>query len=483
MPQVSRMLSLCGVLLCLVGCGPHPVHHVQSELLLDGSIERAILQPNSSVFDEKQWDHVRRETGQAYDRYEGDLTVDDIPGDTPVDRQVANVPKVFARKRLQPNDEIPPHVEFRRESLDAASTLKLERSVQDFGFVTDCTWTETLTEVVDVADAVRARREFVTLFVDQCERAFKRWFEPEYDSVELVRWLRTDGEVLLEGLFQIVVFRDRTKSEQRQDEALHAALWKVFADHGRRYGIEIPPIDPKSNDFEKTPPEVTEAFEKLLARIVSQHLQRRDGQPVDDAAIRKLFFAKDQETQEKLDAQWNAAKAEYPGGEDAYQAAEQKLAARIFGIHGGLFGSPDPFRCTVKLPGVIVESNGVLLSERVVQWKFLARAAYPHGYTMHARSIAVWDAQLPGLQPDWSKDRRNWIKLVELAARDRQLAEAMRECRAVRSLYPLEKLLTPSESDLQRHAREVLRILSTGKKKTARRAGSHGRGGMFVFNH
>jgi len=465
-----RLVLVCVVML-LGGCGPHPVHHVQSELLPDGSVTRAILQPKHAVFDADQWDRVRKPDGtKSYDQYEGDITVAEIPGDVPTDKNSAKVSKVLAITKVKAGQEIPPHVEFRAEGIDEPSTLKLERSVRDYGFVSDCSWTETLTEVVDLADAVRARREFATLFADQCERAFKRWFDPEFDSTELVWWLRTDGDVLAEGLFQIVVFRHRTGSEERQDELARAALWKVFANQCRRYDVDVPKIDPQSNYFVNTPLEVTEAFEKLVARVVAKHLKRRDGQPVDEAAIRKIFFSEDKLATEKRDAQWQEAVAEYPGGTDAYQAAERKLAARIFGIHGHfILGGRDRFRCTVMMPGVIVESNGTQLSERFVQWRFHTGDAFPQGYTMSARSIAIWDAQLPGMQPERAQDRRHWFKLIELASRHQKLAEAMRECRAVRSLYPLEKLRREPESDLQRDAKDVLRILSSGNKDSATR--------------
>lgn len=470
MSLLCRLALVCVVML-LGGCGPHPVHHVQSELLPDGSVTRSILQPEHSVFVADQWDRVRKPDGtKSYDQYEGDITVAEIPGDVPTDKNSAKVSMVLATTRVKAGQAIPPHVEFRAEGIDEPSTLKLERSVRDYGFVSDCSWTETLTEVVDLADAVRARREFVTLFADQCERAFKRWFEPEFDSTELVRWLRTDGDVLAEGLFQIVVFRNRTGSEERQDEIARAALWKVFADQCRRYDVDVPTIDPKLDYFAKTPPEVTDAFEKLIARVIAKHLKRRDDKPVDEAVIRKMFFTDDKLVTEKHDAQWQEAIAEYPGGKAAYEAAEQKLAARIFGIHGHFtLGGRDRFRCTVTMPGVIVESNGTQLGERHVQWRFHTGDAFPQGYIMSARSIAVWDAQLPGMQSEWAKDRRHWFKLIELASRHQKLAEAMRECRAVRSLYPLEKLRMAPEADLQRAAKDVLRILSSGNKDSPTR--------------
>ncbi len=470
MPRVLRVALLIGASL-IVGCGPNPVHHVQSELLLDGSVDRAILQPLGKVFDEQQWDESRSpDAGKKYDNYDGDLTLPSIPGEPQQRRSDGhqNPVMILARKRVKPGDVIPLHVEFRREGIDESSTLKLQRVVNDYGLVTECLWDETLTEVLDITDSARARRELVTLFADQCARTFKRGFEPEYDATELISWIRTNGGDAFEEFFQSALQCAAHEDADARINRFDRIAARLLKEQAKKFDVALdePQTDPSAPPSPKLFSSVSEAaVQNLWFRIAARNLKRRDGQSVNDEAVRRLMLdAQGHLFSEQWNEHWRAAMADYPGGEAAFQQIAAKLMGRICGIHGGLFGvlgSREPFRCSIKMPGVIIETNGTQLSEREVQWRFTALQAFPRGYAMKARSIVVCTDRFPGMRADWAKDRRNWLTLVTLAAKEPRIAKALRECRERRSLHPLEVLRTQQkDSDLTDDVHRALKILS-----------------------
>ncbi len=450
--------GVCGL---MSGCGPNPVYHVQSELLPDGAVDRCVLQVDQQVFDAKEWDEANEVgQGQSFDKFDGDLTQVPIRWDKPSSNS-SKVSHVLARKRVKAGDKVPQHMEIRREGLERSSTLQVERVVNDFGLLTEFRWTETLTEEVDLIDAAAARRELVDMVGDQLERTLKRYFAPDYDSTELMDWLRLDGSKLFERLYQV-----QLESSQQPRSNFEPRIRREFEMLFERLEVKLPMKSDADGqetfDFDK-------AVILLMERLVTSKVKRMDGQPIDVEELKRNFVPRDGgPSSDRFAEAWTAAMVDYPGGELAFKEDIGKLARRIWGLHGAhyfILGSQNPLRCVVKMPGVLVESNGTQLGDREVVWRFTAEEAFPTGYVMKARSISMWDGVLPGMHLDWNKDRHNWLALVELVNADVRLAEVLRKCRQNRSLFPLEKLAAESpDHKVKTRAGQALQILIANER-------------------
>lgn len=460
---------LCCLLVLAVGCGPKPPqHHSQSELLPDGSIERVVLQPQGSILKRDEWDLVASiEKGRTFERFDGDLSTPVTPAqlasDDPVEGPLAKVEMVLARKIVKRGDQPPHSVEYRNEQLpDQVSSFRVERVINEYGLLTEFRWTETLTEVVDLVEARRARREFGELFMGRIELAAQQLFEPEYDATEVLKWLRTDGLESFEDLAQAWLQTSRDHRVDGRNAAFVKVADKILAEQCRK--LQIEPVG--FAKFMELPKEAQDEFAtKFFARLLTQKLKRRDGKPVEERRVLEQFLdEKQQQPHARVDAAYEAAFDEFPGGRKAFNDRAERLAAKHFGIHGlaDIFGRAEHFRCTVKMPGIVVETNGILIGDRDVQWKFQRNEAYPDGYAMQARSVVPNAAAISGLRADWPTNRRCWLRLIELVEADTELAESLRQCGKQKSLDPLEQLLqTAPQLETRDRARKLLSALKS----------------------
>ena len=147
-----------------------------------------------------------------------------------------------------------------------------------------------------------------------------------------------------------------------------------------------------------------------------------------------------------LTARLNAARERgienYPGGRDAFELKLAQLATRIWGVHNMFMGASfEAFQFTLDVPGLIVETDGVLLSDSQVQWRFNASDAYPAGYTMRVTSLEdrTLDMAGEGAKPR-ALSRRELLEIVKRLDADEALLDVARKCRSDVSFVPLQEL-------------------------------------------
>ncbi len=127
------------------------------------------------------------------------------------------------------------------------------------------------------------------------------------------------------------------------------------------------------------------------------------------------------------------------GSVDAFGEALDPLAVRILGHYQSeFFGAARKFHYTLEMPGPIVETSGVLLTDRKARWTFSAGDAYPFGFSMHSRAL-VAQPQLESelLGKPVLTDRARMLQYVELLRSDDALLTALRSCAARSSMKPL----------------------------------------------
>ena len=157
-------------------------------------------------------------------------------------------------------------------------------------------------------------------------------------------------------------------------------------------------------------------------------------------------------------------------GREAFELKLAKLATRIWGVHCVFLGSSlEKFQFTLDLPGVIVEADGVLLSDSKVQWQFSASNAYPAGYRMHVKSLDDRTVDIPGTDSGGVQrkplTRGELLEIVKRLHADETLLAVARECQAARTFAPLlehsEKLgKDPESAEQAAIARKLLRTVS-----------------------
>src|SRR4051794_13425117 len=85
---------------------------------------------------------------------------------------------------------------------------------------------------------------------------------------------------------------------------------------------------------------------------------------------------------------------------------------------------------TLSVPGKVVETNGQLLADDQVRWRFAAIEAYPLGYEMSCRSLeGQTRVQKDLLQEERLGTRATMLAYVALVGNNPKMLEVLRECR------------------------------------------------------
>ena len=425
----------------VTGCGSNHVRHTQTTLLPDGSVDRAVLLPlkdtPEAVFKDNAWTQTTHLRQKTFDDFTGDIRKLPVQAEFPKGK--AEEAFFAGWRKFAPDEKLPEH--FFKQGLDETRSSHFEQrpAVHDYGLVTEYVWQETLTEVCEVNDAAKARREFATLYCDHVEFALKHGLDKSYDTTELVAWLRGEGTDWFEELAQIH-WSELAKRPRHVDGAPNPVALKRFEDCCRRHQLTVKLV-PFLNEPNET------AIKAFVRQLIQRTVKRRNGLSVDPDVLTLLahFGKPDSKTvPEAVTNKWDAAWMEFEEnapGKEAYELKLKQLATRALGVHGGglwIVPMSPRFQATQTMPGQIVETNGMLLSEGVARWSFTAADAFPDGYDMRVRSIVISPDKLPGLAASWSTDRAAALKLIELVKSDEGITAALRDCRKHRSLDPLK---------------------------------------------
>jgi hypothetical protein len=420
-----RLANVLAVLAAamLAGC-EQKVFRAETSLAAGGTVRRAIYQ--------------QLEETPAEARHDGVWEKQTFAGERPAARwsePISALPVVAAQNPLKyfaawgsfaSVDKIPNH--YRRKLGEGLPECTLERQVErtDYGLVVEHVWRETLTDTISMDEQPAARRELVGLLIDVGEATLAEHLGPDYDTSGLRQWAETDGTAWFVELTD-VVYEFGQRKALRDVKALQQRLVKVCT----RYGLHL-----GDDDFNKAWNKAAPPFFKAL---FVKHLRRKDGQPVDEKLIEELVAANTGPAAAKLEAAQKKVIAERFGGQEKLEARLKALLARVLGTNLEILGSPRRFYFTAELPGLVVESNGTLISESTAEWSFEAFDAFPAGYEMRCRSLAAdVRTQEKLLGKARINSRADLTALVALCKADEPaLRNALVECRKQQSLEPL----------------------------------------------
>jgi hypothetical protein len=350
---------------------------------------------------------------------------------------------ISERGRFRTANDIPDY--FKAEPLPGSNLPagKLARGYtrHDYVFVVEHRWRETLTDVVQLSDMLRARDELAKLLIDYSQDCLNEAFGTEYEFGELLEWLRADGKAWFTEASDFMFAHCVNHKGPTARTALLDGLADLCAKHGLQFKNQGPWM---------TGDNLTQAVKTFLTARIQKHVRRkRDGQLVDEATARawveQFAASKGIQAPEGPNA-WQKAQESVlkrrHGGKEAFDMHLHSLLTRVFGLYFfdliGLRGFEFDYSMTV--PGEVVETNGLLVSKNRVRWQFGGFDAYPFGYEMLCRSFEVKVPILANLPPgDEQKTREFLLSFVSIVSVDNcdALLSVLRECQQQKDLTPL----------------------------------------------
>ncbi len=457
---LPRSLCAVGLLFCLIsGCGQQ-IYRAETTLEPDGQISRAIYQPVDDTPVEAlapaAWSGVTYASQIDNDAWTG--KIDQLPlAERDRDHEYFAAWGRFASPAKVPATYFktaPPGL--------PNGKLVVQYAQNDYIFVTEYDWRETLTDIVSLDDMRRGRRQFLEVVIPLLRKCLETGLGNEYDVDGVVEWLNTTGSDWF------VELTDAFFEAGTRDQLPPNTGWKeTLADVCGRYGLKLRDANGRVFDDDRARKQVAE----FAGEILKQRLKRRDGRPLSQTTVDDLLewvnlidppqsqnprLARlDGVAQKVIEAQF--------GSQEEFAGLIRPLAARMLGLYRmEILGPPRRFHYQMQLPGSIVETNGTLLGGDKVLWTFEAVQAYPYGYEMRARALAPNAAvQQAFLNSEPLTSQADMLAYLNAMNSDFMLGEALRMCVKKKSIDPLyaARVRTVTEDGNTRPYDTVLRLL------------------------
>ena len=452
-------------LACLTagGCGKL-VYRAETTLNADGSVDRAIFQPQretpAEVLQAERWQQVTYSPEREPEKWEKPIS--ELPTTAP-DK---DLPYVAAWGHFKSAADLPDH--FLKKAVEGLSDGKLVRDVVvvDYTLATEYHWRETLSDTVTLPAMHKAVADLSDLMIDLLRHTLDEGLGKEYDATSLIKWCRKEGKSWVkdaaDALFELGI-RKGLKNREQVDVTL--------ARVGSRHGLQL--VDDEGAPLSRD--EMQAALREFFQNLIRENVKRKDGQPVPEEVLHSLLdllkpaAPKQEDGPPARENRFEIAckkviERKYDGAE-AFQKRVGALGMRIAGLYQSeIFGPPRLFHYTLKVPGRIVETNGSILSENEVEWSFDSTEAFPFGYTMECRSLVPSpDAQRKLLNSEPLQKWEDLVSFGRILSKDNDLTDVLKACVAADSLKPFydhHKMLQSDEgSEPYRNARRLFHLL------------------------
>ncbi|WP_165228459.1 hypothetical protein [Aquisphaera insulae] len=370
----AMMAFLAGTLAC-GGCGAPLLVQVETTVQPDGSCTRTIWQPEGELLPAaaKSPDWAARWTG---------IEAVVVP---PALRDVAPHPerKYFRAVGVFPSvAAIPDHYERSAPELPGGPSSVFKRAYgrRDLGFVVEHRWEESVTNIVNRADFIRARDELLDRGLPMLDECIDRVYGVDFDVSGLHDYLRRDGRLLLEKA-ALIYFEINSR------HLAEKAATVEFARTARAVGLDL--LDAKGSVVDSD--EASRRVREYQRHRLVLGVRHRDGSRLTPSEVDAILA---------------------PGPGSPYTArAEEYFKTHQDDLKGllgpmvrmtGLYHSVIPFAPSgastvrfafrIQLPGEIVETNGKADGPARASWRFSGDDLYPSGLSMRARSLEIDEA-------------------------------------------------------------------------------------------
>ena len=318
--------------------------YINTALYRDGSVYRE--------FD--QHEEVTREASQRPERWdyvlvEGERIIAGGQFDA-----VSQIPRHFEKFA------IPVHGATKEVGLEfPGSTLERDLAVTDHIFLTEYRWEETLTDIVKLQDVPNALEDTKQFFSHRHKSWLGAVLAPQHDPQPFMEWVETQFLEVYEKQMYTLLEAGLLKDSHWYDSGeFQDRLKAMEAPLGNRGSIGF------FGDFPAS----------ILVPLGEDEFIRRFIPEENAQSVKERF-------EDGPDDDWLAKNY---GSEEQFWAEVSRLAIRLFGVY---FGAVSEFQFEVEMPVDVVETNGVLLPDNRVLWRFQGAAAYPLGYRMYARAM------------------------------------------------------------------------------------------------
>jgi hypothetical protein len=431
---------LCAALVSIAasGCG-QKFYRAETTLAADGRVSRAIYQPaDDTPLDARQagvWSNMTYAAEIRPEKWSGGIR------DLRIAAADKDRPYFAAWGEFASPAKMPAHYLMPAPRGVPNGKLAVEYEREDFIFVVEHRWQETLTDNVTLEGLHASRRQFVDVAIPLVQKCLETGLGPEYEVEGVVAWLRDSGRPLFDEV------TDAFFEAGARGQLPPSDKWKeTMADVCARHGVQLRDADGHLLDYDRG----REVVAQFVERVLRDNLRKRGGGQVPRQVIDDLLEWLNLKDHPKsanprlarLDGLAREVISEQFGSQQKFEELIAPLGARMFGLYRSeILGPPRRFYYTLQTPGVIVETNGVLLADNRTAWKFEAVEAYPFGYPMKCRALVAQvelQRQLLGGQP--LAGRASMSELVTLLRGDYALRETLRTCVRQESMEPLTRL-------------------------------------------
>jgi hypothetical protein len=436
MGRCRSLYALCVIVaLWTSGCG-QKLYRAETRLEADGRVSRAIYQPADDTPLDARAAEVWTKT-----TYAAEIRPENWSGsirDLPAAAADKDHPYFAAWGEFKSPEKVP--ATYRKPAPPGLpdGKLALDYTRDDYVLVIAHRWSETLTDIVTLDDMHRSRRQFLEVVIPLVSKCLEKALGPDYETDALVAWLESTGRDWFVELTDAFFEAGARNQLPPNDE------WKqTLADVCGRYGLKLRDEQGALLDEDRARASVAAFAEQVLR----QRLRRRDGREVPQSVFDDLLewvnlkdpAATQNPRLARLDGLAQQVIAQQFGSQQKFEELVSPLAVRMLGLYRvEVLGPPRAFHYALEMPGPVVESNGLLVADNRVLWKFEAVQAYPFGYAMRAVALApelAVQRELVGGEP--IATREAMLEFVEAVSADFLLRETLRKCVKARSTDPL----------------------------------------------
>ena len=411
-----RVMLLCVLATLALGCGsgPYASFRVETTVHPDGSCDRTIWQPKGTSLETQalqaavaagklpniarpQHEFLPDEalTPEWNARWTTVTDASGAPREPGSNSAQDNFQYFIARGTFSSPGQIPAHYRYGNMNCPEAGASELLRHYTrvDYGFVVEHRWQEKITNALTTTAFLAARDEFLDLVIPPCLDEFEKEYSKDYDVSGLASFIRTDGRRFLEEAS--LVFYERCTGQDPvfgNDGRLDPELETRLATMARRVGLDF--FDAKGKVISDSE-EAKRRVKAFCGRLLTQYVKHRDGRAVSAHEAEALIQAL--ETTDR-----RAAKALERAGKKVEERLKQDreldkrlrmAAVRAFGFYPPftfpLLSELPRYEFTLRLPGALIETNGIGTEGGRTRWKFTTGELNPDGYEMKARSISI----------------------------------------------------------------------------------------------
>ncbi len=247
-------------------------------------------------------------------------------------------------------------------------------------------------------------------------------------SRRIWRFARTDCRRILEDASLLIYDERILRRMEREGRGGDGNLLLRLATALKPIGLDL--FDAKGNLIDD-PMEGNRRYQAFFQSVLLRYVKHRDGRALTPAEANLLV---QRETRFQNEGGPHAA---VRVGIDERNKEDKQLENRVhsamlraFGLYVGFdfpFNTAPEYEFVLRLPGALVETNGVGSERGRTRWKFTSAQIFPDGYEMKARSLWIdRDAQRTALGRVAIDDEDGALEFIKLVGARGPLVEALR---------------------------------------------------------